>query len=200
MSLHPIPGKILLVEVAYLPSNPGRHMYTVGNILNRHMLLFNLWPEPAPHLPCHSRMQSAHCIPMISRSHGKHSHIVALIIRTKLLPQRQALLSADPKGFTISIEILLYKVYGENILACRDRRMSGKNCRCANPLDSISKRPPFLNLLPDAPQHHKSCVSFIGMPDSRLNTQRPQDMHPTHAKDDLLLQAYFLISNIESGR
>ena len=79
------------------------------------------------------------------------------------------------------MKVLFQELNGKNIMTGWDWCMGGENGGCLYLPQGISEGYAFLHLLPDTLQHHEGGVTFVGVPNRRLDAKRSQDAYSTDA-------------------
>ena len=95
-------------------------------------------------------------------------------------------------------EIRAKLVFGECVVTCRDRSMSGEQSRCPHELKCLAHLVVLLlHILTESFETCESGVSLVIMIHRRVQSQRTKRPHATDTQQNLLLQAVFVITAIE---
>src|SRR5262249_41302845 len=88
----------------------------------------------------------------------------------------------------------------EYIVTCRDGRVGCKYGTLTNRFAGFGMRSTLLDKLAQSLECQKCRVSFVGMPDSRVDSQGAEHTDASDAKENFLTKPYFLITSVQASR
>src|SRR5215831_4041559 len=88
----------------------------------------------------------------------------------------------------------------EHIVTRRNGRMGRKYRTLANCFAGFGMRSTLLDKLAQSLESQKCRVSFVGMPDGRVDPQGAEHTDASDAKENFLTKPYFLIASIWASR
>ncbi len=88
----------------------------------------------------------------------------------------------------------------EALVARRDRRVDGEHRIAPDVVVRVDQRLAFGQQLARALDEQERGVTFIEVPDGRVDAQRAQSAHATHAQHDLLVQAHLAAAHVQDVR
>src|SRR5262245_44864629 len=96
-------------------------------------------------------------------------------------------------------EVLFDHVEGKRVVSCRYRRVGREPCRAPHFLERLVEGRAVFDQFTNALQRDKRGMALVEMPHGGFEAKRANDPDPSHAEDDLLLQAGLAIAAIEPG-
>ena len=132
-------------------------------------------------------MNFAYAVMKTRAAQGQCGLVEATLV-TRAVSQRQKTLHGDAELASIVREITGKQMLVKDIVARRNRRMRGKDCCAGDQLKGgIERQLVVLHLFPAAFQDLEGSMTFIDMPDGRLQAEPAQGANATDAEYDFLL-------------
>ena len=198
-AVHPVGGKVAVVELLHLPGQPALDVDAVGDVADGDFLLDAPRPEVGPHPPGDVAVQVAHGVGPAGELQPQHGHAERLVLVLRLdAPQAHQLLGRDAQLVAQRAEVLFDQVAVEAVVAGGHGRVRGEH-RVLGHLAQrrVEAHAVVLHPRADGFQRGERAVAFVEMIDAGRDAQGLQCPHAAHAGHQLLADAGAVVAAVE---
>src|SRR5579859_428299 len=159
----------ILVEVASkklinFGRDPGKGVYSIGDMPDGNLVNIEARPEELPHLARNGPMQCAHAVMLACELQGEHGHSIGRAPTMILAGHIHKLIPVQAELSPVRAEIAIHEIVVEGIIASGYWRMRGeKRVRCDH-LARLIKAQPTCYQFSTALQAQKGSMTFVDMP------------------------------------
>src|SRR5215472_5261803 len=168
-------------------------MNAVGDGFHRPVGELNAWPDRTPHFAGHLPVEPAYSVdpgrcPQRQRRHIKERTVTAVITaEIEEMPAARLELS-PPAG-----ELVFDRMQRKDIMPGGHRRVSGEGGRLPYLVERRFESFAAFHQLAYPLQDNECGMTFVQVPDIRMEIERSQGAHPADAENDLLAEARLVV-------